>query len=84
MSRLKPQEQQVLLLAYQEGLPQRNIADQLGVSQMSISRIQRRAIEKLKHAAERERSRYVEGLNFLVRHKHAAIGINRLQGVLIC
>ena len=48
MSRLKPQEQQVLLLAYQEGLPQRNIADQLGVSQMSISRIQRRAIEKLK------------------------------------
>ena len=48
MSRLKPQEQQVLLLAYQEGLPQRNIADQLGVSQMSISRIQRRAIDKLK------------------------------------
>lgn len=48
MSQLKPQEQQVLLLAYQEGLPQRNIADQLGVSQMSISRIQRRAIEKLK------------------------------------
>ncbi|MFC5649353.1 sigma-70 family RNA polymerase sigma factor [Paenibacillus solisilvae] len=48
MSQLKPQEQQVLLLAYQDGLPQRNIADQLGVSQMSISRIQRRAIEKLK------------------------------------
>lgn len=49
ISKLKPQEQQVLLLAYQEGLPQRNIADQLGVSQMSISRIQRRAIEKLKY-----------------------------------
>ncbi|GGD94553.1 sigma-70 family RNA polymerase sigma factor [Paenibacillus nasutitermitis] len=49
MSRLKPQEQQVLLLVYQDGLPQRNIADKLGVSQMSISRIQRRAIEKLKH-----------------------------------
>jgi RNA polymerase sigma-B factor len=48
MSRLKPQEQQVLLLVYQEGLPQRNIADRLGVSQMSISRIQRRAIDKLK------------------------------------
>jgi RNA polymerase sigma-B factor len=38
----------VLLLVYQEGLPQRNIADRLGVSQMSISRIQRRAIDKLK------------------------------------
>ncbi|UVI31140.1 sigma-70 family RNA polymerase sigma factor [Paenibacillus spongiae] len=48
MSKLKPQEQQVLLLVYQEGLPQRTIADNLGVSQMSISRIQRRAIEKLK------------------------------------
>ncbi|MBB3112063.1 RNA polymerase sigma-B factor [Paenibacillus phyllosphaerae] len=48
MSQLKPQEQQVLLMIYQEGLPQRTIADQLGVSQMSISRIQRRAIEKLK------------------------------------
>ncbi|TYP68393.1 sigma-70 family RNA polymerase sigma factor [Paenibacillus methanolicus] len=48
MAQLKPQEQQVLLLIYQEGLPQRTIADQLGVSQMSISRIQRRAIDKLK------------------------------------
>lgn len=48
ISQLKPQEQQVLLLVYEEGLPQRTIADQLGVSQMSISRIQRRAIDKLK------------------------------------
>lgn len=48
MAQLKPQEQQVIRLAYQDGLPQRNIADELGVSQMSISRIQRRAIEKLK------------------------------------
>jgi RNA polymerase sigma-B factor len=48
MSGLKPQEQQVLLLAYAESLPQRAIAQQLGISQMSVSRIQRRAIEKLK------------------------------------
>ncbi|SFT27980.1 sigma-70 family RNA polymerase sigma factor [Paenibacillus sp. BC26] len=48
LSKLKPEEQKVLLLAYQEGLPQRQIADQLGISQMSISRIQRRAIDKLK------------------------------------
>ncbi|QHW31267.1 sigma-70 family RNA polymerase sigma factor [Paenibacillus rhizovicinus] len=48
MSQLKPQEQEVLMLAYTDGLPQRHIADQLGISQMSISRIQRRAIDKLK------------------------------------
>ncbi|WP_308638009.1 sigma-70 family RNA polymerase sigma factor [Paenibacillus silvisoli] len=48
LSRLKPEEQRVLLLAYQDGLPQRQIAELLGISQMSISRIQRRAIDKLK------------------------------------
>ncbi|GBF75342.1 RNA polymerase subunit sigma-70 [Paenibacillus sp. 598K] len=48
MAKLKPEEQQVLLLVFDEGLPQRTIADQLGVSQMSISRIQKRAIDKLK------------------------------------
>ncbi|RXZ84295.1 sigma-70 family RNA polymerase sigma factor [Paenibacillaceae bacterium] len=47
MSGLKPEEQQVLLLVFDEGLPQRAIAEQLGVSQMSISRIQKRAIDKL-------------------------------------
>ncbi|MBD2844915.1 sigma-70 family RNA polymerase sigma factor [Paenibacillus sp. IB182496] len=49
MAKLKPEEQQVLLLVFDDGLPQRTIADQLGVSQMSISRIQKRAIDKLKH-----------------------------------
>jgi len=53
MSQLKLQERQVLLLAYQEGLPQRSIADRLGVSQMSISRIQRKAINKLKQLLDR-------------------------------
>ncbi len=48
MSCLKPEEQKVLLLVFEEGLPQRSIADQLGVSQMSISRIQKRAMDKLK------------------------------------
>ncbi|WP_274649093.1 sigma-70 family RNA polymerase sigma factor [Paenibacillus humicola] len=48
MAQLKPQERQVLVMVYQQGLPQRTIASRLGVSQMSISRIQRRAIEKLK------------------------------------
>lgn len=48
LERLKPEERQVLDLVFEEGLPQRAIADQLGVSQMSISRIQKRAIDKLK------------------------------------
>jgi RNA polymerase sigma-B factor len=49
MSRLKAEERQVLELVFDRGLPQRTIADLLGVSQMSISRIQKRAIDKLKH-----------------------------------
>ncbi|WP_282937731.1 sigma-70 family RNA polymerase sigma factor [Paenibacillus sp. RC67] len=48
MARLKKQEQQVLHLAYVEGQSQRTIAEQLNVSQMSVSRIQKRAIDKLK------------------------------------
>lgn len=48
LSQLKEQEQRVLLLAFQEGQSQRAIAQKLGVSQMSVSRIQKRATEKLK------------------------------------
>ncbi|QJD84355.1 sigma-70 family RNA polymerase sigma factor [Cohnella herbarum] len=55
MAQLKPEERQVLLMVFESGLSQRSIADELGVSQMSISRIQKRAIDKLKlliHDAE--------------------------------
>lgn len=48
MSQLKTQEQQVLLMAFQDGQSQRAIAQKLGMSQMSVSRIQKRATEKLK------------------------------------
>lgn len=48
LSFLKMQEQQVLLLAFQEGQSQRTIARKLGMSQMSVSRIQKRATQKLK------------------------------------
>ncbi|MNE87631.1 RNA polymerase sigma-B factor [compost metagenome] len=48
LGQLKEQEQQVLLLAFQDGQSQRAIAQKLGVSQMSVSRIQKRATEKLK------------------------------------
>jgi RNA polymerase sigma-B factor len=48
MRQLKPEEQQVLHLAYVEGQSQRMIAQELEVSQMSVSRIQKRALDKLK------------------------------------
>ncbi len=48
MEQLKPEESHVLQLVFKGGLSQRSIADELGVSQMSVSRIQKRAIDKLK------------------------------------
>jgi RNA polymerase sigma-B factor len=48
MEQLKHEERQVLQMVFESGLSQRSIADELGVSQMSISRIQKRAIDKLK------------------------------------
>ncbi|OCT15924.1 RNA polymerase subunit sigma-70 [Paenibacillus pectinilyticus] len=48
MDSLKEDERAVIGLIYQEGHSQRHIADQLGISQMSVSRIQKRAITKLK------------------------------------
>lgn len=46
---LKDQEKTVLHLVFNEGRSQRDIAEQLGISQMSVSRIQKRAVQKLKH-----------------------------------
>ncbi|ANE48101.1 RNA polymerase sigma70 [Paenibacillus swuensis] len=46
--RLKEEERQILTLAYHNGYSQRMIAQEMGMSQMSVSRIQRRAMEKLK------------------------------------
>lgn len=48
LNQLKDQEQKVLLLAFQDGESQRSIAQKLGISQMSVSRIQKRATEKLR------------------------------------
>lgn len=61
LDQLKPEERQVLKLAFKDGIPQRLIADRLGVSQMSISRIQRRAIEKLKRLLSDDGHPYDEG-----------------------
>jgi RNA polymerase sigma-B factor len=48
MKRLKPEEAEVIRLVFVFGLPQRAVAERLGVSQMSVSRMQRRAIGKLR------------------------------------
>jgi len=48
LSRIKEEEREVLTLAFADGYSQRMIADRLGVSQMSVSRIQKRGIDKLK------------------------------------
>ncbi|UHA74765.1 sigma-70 family RNA polymerase sigma factor [Paenibacillus sp. 481] len=49
MQELQVEEREVLTLVYDEGLSQRAAAERMGVSQMSVSRIQRRATDKLKH-----------------------------------
>jgi RNA polymerase sigma-B factor len=54
LSMIKDEERQVLELAYVHGHSQRAIAEELNVSQMSVSRIQRRALDKLRaYFAER-------------------------------
>lgn len=47
MAQLKEEERRVLELVFEIGHSQRTIADELGISQMSVSRIQQRAITKL-------------------------------------
>jgi RNA polymerase sigma-B factor len=48
MDQLKKDERIIIFLAFNEGQSQRQIAEQLGISQMSVSRIQKKAIGKLK------------------------------------
>lgn len=49
MKKLEEVERNVVDLAFKKGENQRKIAEQLGVSQMTVSRIQKRAILKLKN-----------------------------------
>ena len=45
---LPEREQQVLLLRYYRGMTQMNTARVLGVSQVQVSRLERRALERLR------------------------------------
>lgn len=48
MEELDEVERQVLELVYRHGLSQRQVASRLAISQMSVSRMQKRAVRKLK------------------------------------
>ena len=48
LSKLPEREQQVLLLRYYRGMTQVNAARVLGVSQVQVSRLERRALERLR------------------------------------
>lgn len=47
LSKLPPRERVIIVLRYFRNLSQQQVADRLGISQMHVSRLQRRAIEKL-------------------------------------
>ena len=49
---LPEREQQVLLLRYYKGLTQMNTARVLGVSQVQVSRLERRALDRLRKELE--------------------------------
>lgn len=57
MQRLQKEERTVLRLAFQQDLSQRHIARMVGISQMSVSRIQQRALRKLRQWLADEESR---------------------------
>lgn len=50
LSRLKPREKQILVLHYFKGKTQQEIAPLIGVSQVQVSRIEKKAIEKIRQA----------------------------------
>lgn len=52
MKNLGEAERKVIDLVFNKDLSQRDIADQLGISQMSVSRIQKKAVSKLKDELE--------------------------------
>ncbi|QRF24943.1 sigma-70 family RNA polymerase sigma factor (plasmid) [Alicyclobacillus sp. TC] len=48
LTHLPPREQQVLQALYDEGRTQREVAEQLGMSQMMVSKIHRQAIQHIR------------------------------------
>lgn len=52
MGRLPEQERKVLLLRYYKGMTQSNVARVVGVSQVQVSRLERRAVDRLREWME--------------------------------
>ena len=48
LSKVNETERELLLLRYREGLGQRDTAKRLGVSQMQVSRLERRVLSRLR------------------------------------
>jgi RNA polymerase sigma-B factor len=55
METLKPRERTIVFLRFYEGLTQSKIAEQLGVSQVHVSRILAAALDRLRASADRTR-----------------------------
>lgn len=54
LSQLKPREKEIILLRYFRGKTQLEIAKIIGVSQVQISRIEKKAIERIRDSVKRE------------------------------
>ncbi len=50
ISKLKPRERQIIIMRYFQDKTQTQIAEKLGISQVQVSRIEKRILEKLKSA----------------------------------
>lgn len=54
LSQLKPREKEIILMRYFRGKTQAEIADVIGVSQVQISRIEKKAIERIRDSIKHE------------------------------
>jgi RNA polymerase sigma-B factor len=52
LTRLAPRERKIVYLRFFEGLSQSQIATEVGISQMQVSRLLRRSLEELRHEIE--------------------------------
>ncbi len=57
---LSDREKKIIQYTYLENLSQKEAGDRLGISQMHVSRLQRRAIKKLQEAIKAENSEYIQ------------------------
>jgi RNA polymerase sigma-B factor len=48
LSRLPPRERTIVRMRFFDGLPQTEVAKRLGISQMHVSRLQHKALERLR------------------------------------